>query len=138
MRIGPTGPRERPPAGPDDQAEGDHLLRVLLAAGMGPLVLGLYVLLLLLGLPTAEYLALIVGPTLSVVVGFVLAGRISNVRQLLTRQHRETVTVLSDQNLQVTALAEVVAAVVVPAAPPATAAGSQETRHSATTPDPPG
>ena len=109
---------------PDDEGHRDHLLRVLLAAGMGPLILGCYVLLVLFGLPTREYLVIVVGPTLSVVVGIVLAGRISNVRRQMTEQHRETVTVLSDQNLQVATLAEAVAAVSeVPAAPAATVGG---------------
>lgn len=105
---------------------------------MGPLVLGAYVVLLLLGLPTGEYLVLIVGPTLSVVVGFVLAGRIRNVRELVTEQHRETVTVLSDQNSQVTALAEVVAAVVDPAAPDATTATAGSSPSKSPSGDPSG
>jgi hypothetical protein len=101
-------------------------------------MLGAYVVLLVLGLPTAEFLALIVGPTLSVVVGFVLAGRISRVRQLLNTQHRETVIVLSDQNVQVTRLAEFVAAAVLPPSGSATDPPPAQAESSSVPAPPPG
>lgn len=90
------------------------ITRIILAAATAPLLLVGYVVLIWLGLPTAEYVTLVLAPTLSVVVGFVLAGKIASVRRKLDDQHREIVTVLSDQNVAVAQVAAELAAVAPP------------------------
>jgi len=85
-------------------------MQTLLLVTMVPLVLGLYVILLWFGIPTAEYVALVVGPTMSVAVGFVMVRSLTGVKETIVAQHAETSLVLSNQNVKVATLARVVAA----------------------------
>jgi hypothetical protein len=73
-----TGAAEMAATAAADASRTD-LIRVILAAGMVPVLALVGAGLAWAGLPTSEWSVLVVGPTVSVVVGFVLSGRSSAV-----------------------------------------------------------
>ena len=132
--IGPVAPTERPQLAPAVLVEAatTDRLRVILAAGMVPVLAGITLGMSLAGIDTTSWLVLIVAPTLSLVIGWILTGRIAAVAHAAAAdQHvaeRVMGKIVSDQGAKIDATRALVVELAQEGPPPTSGDGPSAVR----------